>query len=208
MADSSDYRLPKWAPRVRKREIERMYLSSAKGMIDEDITDEVGYALYARCQSMLEVTEIVRTSRPKCQECGTILPKRTWEPEEQLDCPNCDWRCPARAYNKTWARKNFSTGGLDKDICEFMSRFEPSKSYGEKLVLIDTLIHQSHWSSDQGRPLVTSLIEGSMKSTMAFLDRLTYGDSVPNEVHRTREEWRRTWSRNGWSKGRGQSTRS
>jgi hypothetical protein len=43
-----------------------------------------------------------------------------------------------------------------------------------------------------------------MKSTMAFLDRLSYGDSVPDEVLRTREQWRQTWAKNEWSHGRGQ----
>ena len=204
MADENKYRLPTWAPRVRKREIERLYRSCTKGGLDEVLIDEVGYALYARCQSMLEVTEIVRTGRAKCPECGTILPERTYEDGERLACPTCDWRCPARIYRKTWARKNFGTGGLDDYIRDFMRRFAATRSYGEKLVLIDTLIHRFHWCSEQGRPLATALIEGSMKSTAAFLDRLTYGDSVPEGVHRTREEWQRIWSRNGWSQGRGQ----
>ena len=33
---------------------------------------------------------------------------------------------------------------------------------------------------------------------------LSYGDSVPDEVHRTREQWRQTWAKNEWSHGRGQ----
>jgi hypothetical protein len=72
------------------------------------------------------------------------------------------------------------------------------------MILIDTLIHLFHWNSAQGRPLAVSLIEGSMKSTMAFLDRLAYGDSVPVEAIHTREAWRRSWAANGWSHGRGQ----
>jgi hypothetical protein len=48
------------------------------------------------------------------------------------------------------------------------------------------------------------LIEGKMKASMEFLDRLSYGDHVPAEVSRTREEWRKKWSENPWSKGRGQ----
>ena len=205
MANKSQYQLPRWARRVSKPKIEQLYRSCAKGLMDEDLIDEVGYALYARCQSMLEVTEIWRTGRPKCPACGTILPEWNWsEPDEMLVCPECDWTCPAKAYKRTYSRKNLGTGGLDQEIREFMRGFETARSYGGKLVLIDTLIHRFHWSSEQGRPLATALIAGNMKGTMAFLDRLSYGDSVPDEVHRRREEWRRTWAKNGWSHGRGQ----
>jgi hypothetical protein len=85
-----------------------------------------------------------------------------------------------------------------------MRRSESTRLYGEKLVLIDTLLHLFHWCSDQGRPLATALIEGDMKGTMAFLDRLSYGDELPDAVNRTRAEWRRAWAENGWSHGRGQ----
>jgi hypothetical protein len=190
---------------VSKDKIERLYRSCTNGVLDRDLIDEVGYALYARCQSMLEVTEIMRTGRPRCPDCGTVLPERNWEePDEMLACPACDWVCPAQAYRKTYARKNLGTGGLDEQIREFMHGFESARAYGDKLVLIDTLIHRFHWCSEQGRPLATALIAGTMKGTMAFLDRLSYGDSVPDAVHRTREEWRRTWAKNEWSHGRGQ----
>ncbi len=197
------YTLPRWAPRVSKGKIERLYRGSTNGVLDEDIIDDVGYAIYARCESMLEVTEIVRTGRPHCPECETVCPSRNWQPNEEIVCPACEWRCPVSVYNKTHSRKNFGTGGLDKQIREFMNGFKSARSYGDKVVLIDTLIHWFHWGSTQSRPLATALIEGSMKTTMAFLDKLNYGDSLPN-VQKTREEWRRKWSSNPWSKGRGQ----
>jgi len=164
MSDSHPYKLPRWAPRVSKTKIEQLYRGCAQGILDQDLIDEVGYALYARCQSMLEVTEIVRSGCPKCPACGTRLPKRNWsEPNEMLQCPACDWQCPARTYRKTYARKNLGTGGLDQEIRAFMLGFESARSYGDKLVLIDTLIHRFHWSSEQGRPLATALIAGNMK---------------------------------------------
>lgn len=201
---SDAYKLPTWAPRISKAIIQRLYRSTETGVFDEHIIDEVGYALYARCESMLEVTEILRTGRPRCPECRAVLPRRNWQSGEELLCPECGWRCPAKAYDKTYARKNLGTGGLDKEIREFMRRFESAHSHGDKLVLIDTLIHRFHWASEQGRPLATALIEGKMKDIMPFLDRLSYGESIPPEVEKTREEWRRKWEKNLWSKGRGQ----
>lgn len=88
-----------------------------------------------------------------------------------------------------------------------MRQFPATQSYQERMVLIDSLIHRFHWESDgitDGRPGATSIIQGKMKDVMAFLDHLSYGDNIPPEIDRTREEWRRKWNENGWSKGRGQ----
>jgi len=43
-----------------------------------------------------------------------------------------------------------------------------------------------------------------MKDIVAFLDRLSYGDDIPPEIERSREEWRKKWRKNAWSNGRGQ----
>ena len=204
MAPEREYQLPKWAPRLKKPLIERLYTSSSDGRLDDILVDEVGYGLYARCESMLEVTEYRRTGRLKCPLCATTVYRRSWGPDEALSCPSCEWACPARVYNKTHSRKNLGTGGLDHQIRDYMRSFEKARSPEEKLILIDTLIHRFHWSSTQGRPIATSFIEGSMKSTMAFLDAISYGERIPQEASRTREEWRRIWNENEWACGRGQ----
>ncbi len=91
-----------------------------------------------------------------------------------------------------------------------MHKFPATHSYSERMVLIDTLIHWFHWESDgitDGRPGATSLIEGKMKDIVAFLDTLKlYGDNIPPEIERTREEWRRKWRENAWSSGKGQGS--
>ena len=54
MSDAADSdRLPTWAPRVPKALIRRFYETDAKGIYDEELIDEVGYALLARCQSFI-----------------------------------------------------------------------------------------------------------------------------------------------------------
>lgn len=51
----SEYVLPKWAPRVPKALIARLYETSARNLLDDELVDEVGYALLVRCESMLDV---------------------------------------------------------------------------------------------------------------------------------------------------------
>jgi hypothetical protein len=205
MMENTDYQLPVWGYRLRKSLIERLYRSSARGLLDEELIDEVGFALLARCESMLQVGEAVR-GRPPCPACGASahLDK---QPAPFARCDECGWECPWPLYKKTFQRKNLNAGGMASFVKEFVGKFSATRSHGEKLVLIDTLIHRFHWESatgSGGRPGACNLIEGTMKDIMPFLDRLTYGESVPPDVEQKRKEWRRKWSGNPWSKNRGQ----
>jgi len=207
MADRTDYQLPVWAYRLRKSQIERLYKSSGRGFLDEELIDDVGFSLLARCQSIFQVTEAIR-GRPPCPNCGATAQLDKKSIPTFAKCGECGWECPWALYQKTYQRKGLSGGGgIESFVRDFVKKFPVARSHGEKLVLIDTLIHRFHWESAtqaNGRPGVSALIEGRMKDTMAFLDRLSYGDDVPPEVNRMREEWRRKWAGSPWSKGKGQ----
>ena len=98
---------------------------------------------------------------------------------------------------------------MESFVRDFVRKFAATGSHRERLVLIDALIHRFHWESGDhagGRPGASSLIEVKMGDIMAFLDRLSYGDHIPPEVAHAREEWRRKWRANPWSRGKGQSS--
>jgi hypothetical protein len=205
MPDDSSYQLPVWAPRLSKTQIERLYQSCGRGLLDEELIDDVGFSLYSRCLSMLQVSDAIR-GNPPCPNCGAAA---------QLDeaatpfanCADCGWECPWELYQKTYQRKGLFAGGLEPFIKDFVRKFPATDSYRERMVLIDTLIHRFHWEDTghaDGRPGATSLIQGKMKNIMAFLDRLSYGDDIPPEIERTRAEWRKKWRQNAWSSGKGQ----
>ena len=205
MSDYSNYQLPVWAPRLRKGQIERLYQSCGQGLLDEELIDEVGFSLYSRCLSMLQVREAM-FGNPPCPSCGAPA-KLDKDPAPFARCANCGWSCPWELYQKTYQLKGLFAGGLWPFVKEFIDKFPATPSHRERMVLIDSLIHRFHWESDgvtDGRPGATSLIQGKMKDVMAFLDRLDYGDDIPPEIASTREEWRRKWRENVWSKGKGQ----
>ena len=144
---------------------------------------------------------------PLCPSCGATA-QLDEEPTPFARCANCGWLCPWELYKKTYQRKKLFAGGLTPFIEEFVQKFPATRSYRERMALIDTLIHRFHWESDgvaDRRPGATSLIQGKMKDIMAFLDRLSYGDDIPPEIALTREEWRRKWRVNAWSRGKGQA---
>lgn len=208
MPDKNDYQLPVWAYRLRKSQIEQLYKSTAQGLLDEELIDDVGFSLYARCQSMIQVAQ-ASIGKPPCPNCDAIaeLDKAPWDSTAVAACPTCGWTCPWGMYKKTYQRKGLFMGGFKPAVEEFVREFAITKAHAKRLVLIDTLIHRFHWESKEkagGRPGATSLIEGKMKDIMAFLDSLSYDDNVPPEIEKKREEWRRKWHGSPWSQGQGQ----
>ncbi len=198
----SEYELPRWAPRLTKEQIRKLYTACGKGILDAELIDDAGFSLYARCESMLEVDKAV-FGKPICPKCETAVEKKGAEPS-MLICPVCAWKCPEKIYHKTYKHKNLSPGGMKGFITVFVGKFKKTHSHAERLVLIDTLIHQFHWASGSGRPAAVNFIEGTMKDIMPFLDSLSYGDKIPADIKQKRAEWRKLWQNNPWSRGRGQ----
>lgn len=205
MSGDSNNSLPVWSPRLRKLQLQRLYHSCGQGLLDEALVDEVGFALYSRCLSMLQASAAIR-GNPPCPSCGNTA-QIDASPNPFARCAHCGWRCPWDAYQKTYQRKGLFAGGLEPFVKDFIDQFPVTTAHAKRMVLIDTLIHRFHWESagvDDGRPGATSLIEGKMKDIMEFLDRLTYGENVPPEIEQTREEWRKKWGKNAWSSSMGQ----
>jgi hypothetical protein len=61
---------PPWAPRLPQRLVARLYETDARGILDEELIDEVGYGLLARVESILTATEASR-GRVRCPRCAT-----------------------------------------------------------------------------------------------------------------------------------------
>ena len=198
MADKSKFQLPVWAPRLRKAKIAQLYKTSGRGIIDEEIINDVGFSLYARAESILAATHASQGKAP-CPSCNWVIEHIPWE-NELLRCAQCGWECPWSVYKKTIKYKHLHAGGMKPFLEEFVREFPKAKSPSARLILIDTLIHRYHRESitGDGRPGACCLIEGKMKNIMPFLDSLSYGEDLPDEVKTKREEWRQKWHRNRW----------
>lgn len=65
----------KWARRVQQDLIRRLYASDAKGVQDEELVNEAGYAIYARCESIRIATE-AHFGRATCRTSRFSRPKQ------------------------------------------------------------------------------------------------------------------------------------
>lgn len=200
----------RWPPRLKKHKLRRLYESDAKGMLDEELLDEVGYTLLARCRAILQVADAQqgRVHCPRCERQGrtTLIerPRHKGDPRDAvLHCPHCDWQLTWGEYNLTYKRKQLNPGGAVESFERYLAEFPAARTPQAKLFAIDRLIHAFHYSMrDQpdvpSRPAGVNLIAGRLSDVVPFLDQLSYGDSPHPELTETRARWRREIRRMPW----------
>ena len=184
-------RLPTWAPRVKRSLIWKLYESDARGLIDEALIDEAGWALLERCKSFIAAVEAVH-GIIQCPVCEQTIHHRL-QPDEILSCPQCGWKLPWRDYFHTIQNRQLSGDvPVISLFQDYIDRFPKTLHPSQKMLLIDGLIHGFHWHAAYGPTRTTgvNLIEGNYHEVVEFLDRLTYGESSTPGLKETHEEWR------------------
>jgi len=192
---NSNPRKPRWAPRVPRELIRRLYESDARGILDEDLVDQVGYALYARSVSMVQATEASH-GKVLCPECGLPI-QHDRQDDTEISCVRCGWHMKWRVYRRTYRKKKLLGQAALDFLNEFVRRFPQCRSYSDKLIAIDRLIHTFHhqlrkWPT---APIAKNLIEGNVQEVVELLDRLAYGERGTPETLRTKELYRATLAR-------------
>lgn len=187
---TAEHAAPDWAPRVEKHLIRGLDENDAKGIYDEELIDEVGYALRSRCQSFIEANE-ARAGWARCASCSRTV-RHKGHKEELLRC-ECGWELTWEAYFQSMQRKQLS--GAEPVIHlfqEFVDRFPASRDERAKVFQIDRLLHGFHWhfkTPKPTRPAAINLIEGRLGDVMDFLDSLTYGEMSTPGTQENKAEW-------------------
>jgi hypothetical protein len=141
---------PHWAGRIARRQIERLYESESRGMLDDELVDEVGYGLFARCESMLAFTHSHRGTAtcPGCLE-------RMAKDGDTISCSRCHWSTAEEDFLKTSRKKHLHAGRMEPFIEAFAEDFKKARSSRAKMLLIDILIHRCHgWTTRNRRGCV------------------------------------------------------
>lgn len=173
----------RWAPQLRPTLLKRLYDLDAQGIHNTDLCDEVGITLYARCQAYV----LVSRYRVQCPKCGSIF---AISHEDRNVCPRdgCGW-CTTSTHYRQSIKNHYAFPGRAMDaFLSFYQRYPSARTYQEKLLLIDQLIHSFHVSEKTGKPaksVASKLFEGNKKAVVQFLDDLSALD--PD----TRDRWRR-----------------
>jgi hypothetical protein len=182
--------LPSWAPRVTQQEIRRLYQTDAMGIYDEELIDEVGYGLLARCRSFVDAVSAL-CGRARCPSCAAFV-THDGKQATVLRC-ECGWELTWGEYLETIRRKQLSGAEpvLDQ-FGAFIAAFPEARTPQEKTILIDQLLHGFHLyykTKQPTRPVAINLIEGRLNEVVAFLDDLTRGENSTPGVATNYARW-------------------
>lgn len=213
MASQRD--IPRWAPKVSKAKIHRLYLSDANGIVDEELINEVGWSLWSRCDSIITVT-CAHYGRVTCPSCSTVIEhplaitestetasehSSPWRYEDIIQCRNCGWQLPWTAYHQTYRGKQLFGANAVEIFEAYHKAFPQASSPNAKMLLIDQLIHAFHLGQTEfGRPVGANLIEGSLKEVILFLDGLSNGPASATGIGSSQDTWRRNLESTSWTR--------
>ena len=180
---------PLWAGRVSRFKIAQLYHTDARGIVDQDLIDEVGYALLARCESILIATES-RRGRAMCPVCRHVI-HHDCGPEDALECDECGWRISWSEYLASVRKKGLNAGGIEGFLQEFVEKYPQAPSPRHRMILIDQPIHRYHWEmvNEPGRPGGSNLIGGTVAQVAALLNGLTYSEQSTAGLREMNNRW-------------------
>jgi hypothetical protein len=188
----------RWTRRVPRSKLRQLYERFAEGIVDDELIDDVGMTLYLRCRDILTVKRAKQGREVRCPVCDRAGEERFIGRhdglEEQLRCPACGWEIRWHDYVRSVQRQQLNAGGATQAFAGFMERYDRARSHREKMLAIDQLIHEFHFSLQDlpdlpTRPAGVNLIEGRMTAVAQFLDDVTAGRLGDPAMERTRSEW-------------------
>jgi RNase P subunit RPR2 len=191
--DVPDHSKFQWAKRVSRRDIQRLYQSDARGMLDQDLLDEVHYAIYVRVCDMFEVREAQQSGRVKCRRCHEPIPQPyrmgTRNKNNVLECAKCGWRVTCGEFYDSYSGKSMLPGSAVDLLESYLERFPKAKTPSQKLLLIDWLIHQFHVKQGVARmPVGQNVILGSTDQVRELIESLASGPGSTRGLS-SLEEW-------------------
>jgi len=164
----------RWSPRVHPDLVRRLYQADASGVPDQTLCDDVGIRLYLRCQSIVRVYR----GQVECPVCQTVFDVPASSGAAPLSCPGagCSWQVTRSGYAQSWSKRLLWAGNAFEAFEGYYLHYPGARSYSEKILLIDRLIHAFHWDLKAGAPnrsAANNLIDGSHEQVLALLDGLS-----------------------------------
>jgi len=184
-----DSRRPEFTGRVQRDKIQRLYESDAKGMLDEELVDDIGISLLTRIESIFRAGKAI-FGEAWCPHCGRPI-QHQHRSDQVLRCGPCSWELTWGEFHKAIKGKHLAALGTQPFLEEFAREYPKARTAREKMIHIDSLLHRFHWELEQANasPAARDLIGGKSSEILEFLDSLAYGNHSTPETLRTHREW-------------------
>lgn len=180
----------RWAEKINRSLIRRLYEQDARGIVDAELIGEVGIALLVRCKDILIATA-ANNGRVTCPRCQAEFSSSRGQ--DALHC-NCGWAGSLQAYRLSLKGRHLDGGTATAFFREYAERFPHARTPLARMLLIDRLLNQWHYWATKSwetagrpdmkwkgqvegevirvptRPTASNLIEG--KHVVEFLDEL------------------------------------
>lgn len=160
-----------WPAKLNLTVLRQLYLSDAKGICNEELADEVGLTLFLRCKYGKSDMDLMNQYAIRCHNCGEIIYGAT----DFREC-KCGQQYSYKEYRRNYRRNNMPTGAAAKVFNQYIIDWPNAKTYQDKIILIDRLLHEFHLSLVSGtvnRPVAMNFIDGSRQKVQDIITELS-----------------------------------
>jgi hypothetical protein len=177
----------KWALRLSKNDIYRLYQSEASGVLDEELLEEVGIGFYARCETIKQVTERL------CPSCSAVIEGafKGNDPDRPISCQQCQWISKWKYYHRSYKHDRIHGGRAYKYFLAYLDEYPLCRTARDKMLAIDRLMHYLHEDIDEERsvtPAAMNLVQGKRNDIREFIECLAYSGNIPEQYRRLTNE--------------------
>jgi hypothetical protein len=180
----------RWSPKISRQKLKTLYENDAKMLQDEELIDDIGFALYARCLQGRDERVLIETGKVRCHNCGKILNYS----KGLMEC-DCGYQYLFRDYMRSFRKNNMPSGSAQHIFNNFIEKWQCAQNYSVKMQIIDELVHEFHINlvtGVKGRFVGINLIEGTKKQIEELIVSLaysnTYKDSKDNFMHNLKND--------------------
>lgn len=163
----------RWSSCVSRDSIKKLYRLNAKLIYDEELVDEVGFAIYARCLQGRDETILNYSGKLLCHNCRKVHVS----PANGIIACSCGYTYIFHEYRKSFQKAKMPSGSATPFFNEFINKWERAKTYHDKMLAIDYVIHECHLNmiSNVKRGFAgCNLIQGTKKQVSELILELAY----------------------------------
>ena len=185
--DKDKFNKFKWPKKVARNDLLRLYQSDARGVLDEELLDDVGFGFYIRCKLAQDIENLIDSGYILCLHCseklkipGKLSPGGSVIISSDGNLPmlcKCGYSYTYREYRRSRNAANMPGGRATPIFEEYIQKWPGCKTSAQKMMLIDWIIHKFHvtlMSGEEGRSVCINLIEGSLMQISDLINKLAY----------------------------------